>query len=139
MSFERRERANATAALMICWSGGYCGLFGLGAAIGSSMLLQLAGQLFGLLDAGVKALLAHTLEVVALLEQRSQSHVGSGRVDRVASQYMEGFCPIQGLSYTWRAIEVEPAQVLDERAHLACELLADVRKPRTRNGNLALE
>src|SRR5919202_371599 len=105
----------------------------------ATVTLQLGGALLGLLDEPVEALAADALEVVAFLEQRAERAIRRRSVHLVAPERVEGLGPIQRLADAGRPVEVEPAQILHERAHLVGEALSDVGKPRAGDRHLALD
>src|SRR5215216_5339201 len=93
---------------------------------GRFAMALLAGALQAALHQALDALLAHSLQVLAGLEQRAEGAVGHHRLHGVAVERVERLRPVQRLADAGHAVEVEPAELLHERADLPHERLGRV-------------
>src|SRR5919202_256837 len=97
------------------------------------------GGLAGALDQPLERLASDALDVVARLEQRAERALRRLRLDALLPQRVERLHPVERLAHARNAVEVEPAELLHERARLADESVGRLGQAGVDDRHLARE
>src|SRR5215210_5334310 len=103
----------------------------------AALAIRGSRPLDGAVDERLDAACPDAVEVLAGLEQRPERPLRGPRLDALLAEHVQGLRPVERLADAGDAVEVEPAELLNEAADLADEGLGRLRQPCARDRDLA--